>query len=102
MWRVLLGFCGAGLLSVALQKHVVLHEKMDERWGMIEREEAAEVGEEAGAVMKRKEGAGEACGEKAEDVTVSVCEVGRLQEAVGTMPVLIVSSPESDMSGANV
>ncbi|KAL1946355.1 hypothetical protein VTO73DRAFT_15482 [Trametes versicolor] len=98
MWRVLLGFCGAGLLSVALQKHVVLHEKMDERWGMIEREEAVEAGME----MKHKPAAEEVCGEKAEDVRVSVCEVDRSQEAVDIIPVLVVSPPESEMSEARV
>ncbi|KAH9886044.1 iron permease [Cubamyces lactineus] len=38
VWRVMLGFCGAGLLSVALQKHVPLHTKMDDRWGLEEEE----------------------------------------------------------------
>lgn len=98
MWRVLLGFCGAGLLSVALQKHVVLHEKMDERWGMIEREEAVEAGME----MKPQKAAEEVCGEKAEDVRVEVCEVDRSQEAVDIIPVLVVSPPESEMSEASV
>lgn len=98
MWRVLLGFCGAGLLSVALQKHVVLHEKMDERWGMIEREEAAE----AGAGLKGKDAVGEVCEEKAEDVRVSVCEVDRSQEAVDIIPVLVMSPPESEMSEVSV
>lgn len=98
MWRVLLGFCGAGLLSVALQKHVVLHEKMDERWGMIEREEAAE----AGAGLKGKDAVGEVCEEKAEDVRVSVCEVDRSQEAVDIIPVMVVSPPESEMSEVSV
>ncbi|KAI0657008.1 iron permease [Cubamyces menziesii] len=43
VWRVMLGLCGVGLLSVALQDHVPLHTKMDERWGL-EEETHAEVG----------------------------------------------------------
>ena len=36
VWRVLLAFAGAGLLSVLLQRDVALHGKMDRRWGMKE------------------------------------------------------------------
>ena len=49
VWRVLLAFAGAGLLSVLLQRDVALHGKMDRRWGMKEgkvgKEGAAEEGE---------------------------------------------------------
>ncbi|KAI0332875.1 iron permease [Cubamyces sp. BRFM 1775] len=44
VWRVMLGFCGAGLASVALQKHVPLHTKMDERWGLEEEPSTERVG----------------------------------------------------------
>ncbi len=94
VWRVLLGFCGAGLLSVVLQKQVALHEEMDERWGMVEREEAAGAMIEAG--MKGEEDPGKSGGEKEEVTRVSVCEVGHLPEAAaaGTMPTPVVSPPE--------
>ncbi|KAI0657015.1 iron permease [Cubamyces menziesii] len=41
VWRVLLGFCGAGLVSVALQDHVGLHTKMDDRFGLEKKVSAA-------------------------------------------------------------
>ena len=60
VWRVLLAFAGAGLLSVLLQRDVALHGKMDRRWGMKEgkggkggkesKEGAAEEGEGEGAL----------------------------------------------------
>ncbi|KAJ8464053.1 hypothetical protein ONZ51_g9846 [Trametes cubensis] len=55
VWRVMLGFCGAGLLSVALQEHVPLHTKMDERWGL-EEESHAEAGtSQSGGEMCEKD-----------------------------------------------
>ncbi|KAH9917681.1 Mfs1.1 [Epithele typhae] len=38
VWRVLLAFCAAGTLSVVLQKQIALHSKMDDRWGLKEKE----------------------------------------------------------------
>ncbi|KAI0739203.1 Mfs1.1 [Daedaleopsis nitida] len=50
VWYVLLVFCGLGLLSVVFQKHIVLHAKMDNRWGMEEKtKEKAGVAEEGAA-----------------------------------------------------
>ncbi|KAH9848348.1 iron permease [Lenzites betulinus] len=47
VWEVLLGFSGAGLLSVALQKSIALHSKMDDRWGMEEKKGGAQVDAES-------------------------------------------------------
>ncbi|KAI0739191.1 Mfs1.1 [Daedaleopsis nitida] len=59
IWYVLLGFCGLGLLSVVFQKHIVLHAKMDNRWGMEERKgkgKGASAGD-AGRDAEKAEGA---------------------------------------------
>ncbi|KAI9066853.1 Mfs1.1 [Trametes sanguinea] len=37
VWYISLGLCAAGLVSVAMQKHVPLHAKMDDRFGMKEK-----------------------------------------------------------------
>ncbi|KAF8525872.1 iron permease [Hysterangium stoloniferum] len=39
LWRVCLGLSGVGLLSVAAQKSIALHQKTDERWGLEESDE---------------------------------------------------------------
>ena len=49
VWRVLLAFCGAGLLSVALQRQIALHAKMDDRYGMKERKKGGAAALEDGS-----------------------------------------------------
>jgi len=34
LWEILLAFCAVGILTVAMQKEIPLHEKTDEKWGM--------------------------------------------------------------------
>ncbi|KAL7277412.1 hypothetical protein ACG7TL_009274 [Trametes sanguinea] len=40
VWYICLGLCAAGFVSVAMQKHVPLHAKMDDRFGMKEKAQA--------------------------------------------------------------
>ncbi|KAL1946346.1 hypothetical protein VTO73DRAFT_15473 [Trametes versicolor] len=57
VWQVLLGFSAVGLLSVAMQKNIALHSKMDDRWGMQEkeRERALAVESAEGLEMENKD-----------------------------------------------
>ncbi|KAJ7241437.1 Mfs1.1 [Mycena rebaudengoi] len=42
-WRILIGVCGAGLLSVVFQAEIPLHNTTDEKWGMEEKKPPATV-----------------------------------------------------------
>ncbi|KAI0716366.1 iron permease [Earliella scabrosa] len=77
IWHVLLAFCGAGLLSVGVQRHVALHAKMDERWGLEKKSGDAEKGE----------GKGE--GESA--VTTTVAVAGEHEKNVSTANVSVAA-----------
>ena len=84
IWHVLLAFCGAGLLSVGVQRHVALHAKMDERWGLEKKTGDAEKGEGESAVTTTVAAAGEH-EKNVSTANVSVAAGGQAQ--VVTVPV---------------
>ena len=74
VWRVLLAFAGAGLLSVLLQRDVALHAKMDRRWGMKEGK-GGKSGESKEGAAEEGEGEGEgALDAPAREKSVDVAE----------------------------
>ncbi|KAI0764529.1 iron permease [Trametes elegans] len=79
VWQVLLGFCAAGILSVGAQKHIALHSKMDDRWGMEKKKKSDAADVEAASASD----SGRSGSEKDEKVAVEAEVVNEVARAGG-------------------